>query len=148
MSDFQSNEEVIENFVLLDDYDILGAIKVWKQHSDHILSDLCQRMVNRKLFRVKLSNDPFDEEYLDRLKAETMKHLNIEEKDLKYYLQVDELTNSAYDNASNRIFILRKSGKLVDLAEASDNQALVAQTKPVNKNVLFCLKSVEKKLIG
>ncbi|MEM9053412.1 MAG: hypothetical protein AAGC47_15265, partial [Bacteroidota bacterium] len=82
------------------------------------------------------------------LKVHTSKHLNIEEKDLKYYLQVDELTNSAYDNASNRIFILRKSGKLVDLAEASDNQALVAQTKPVNKNVLFCLKSVEKKLIG
>jgi len=148
VNDFRSNEKVLNNFVLLDDYDILSAIKVWTNHPDTILSDLCHRIVNRNLFRVQLSNQPFEEEYLHQLKEATIDHLHINKEDLCYYYQVGELTNSTYDNASNRILILRKSGKTVDLAEASDNQALIAQTKPVNKHVLFCLKSVEKKLRG
>jgi HD superfamily phosphohydrolase len=148
LNGFQNDPEVLEKFVQLDDYDILGAIKVWGGHADPILSDLCSRMVNRRLLRVKLSSTEFDPEMVSRLKELTRKEKNLTEEQVKYYLQVDELENSAYDNASNRILILRKSGKLVDLADASDNQALMAQTKPVKKNVLYCLKSVEQKLMG
>ncbi|HKK37847.1 MAG TPA: HD domain-containing protein [Cryomorphaceae bacterium] len=148
VEDFKHNPDVIGNFVKLDDYDIMGAIKVWSDSNDVILSDLCRRMIHRKLFRVKLSNDRFDPAYIDQLKAATLDQLKIEPDQLHYYLQVGELANSAYDNESNRILILQKSGETIDLAEASDNRALIAQTKPVEKNVLFCLKSVEKKLRG
>jgi len=148
VEDFKNNPDVIQNFVKLDDYDIMGAIKVWSDHEDAILSDLCTRLINRKLFRVKLSNEPFEVDYVQRLKTETMDHLQIEPAELDYYLQVGELVNSAYDNESNRILILKKDGSTIDLAEASDNQALIAQTKTVKKNVLFCLKSVEEKLRG
>jgi HD superfamily phosphohydrolase len=148
VEDFKNNPDVIGNFVKLDDYDIMGAIKVWSDHEDSILSDLCRRLINRKLFRVKLSNEPFEVEYVNRLKAATIDHLQIEPAQLDYYLQVGELVNSAYDNESNRILILKKDGSTIDLAEASDNRALIAQTKTVKKNVLFCLKSVEEKLRG
>lgn len=148
VEDFKNNPDVIKNFVKLDDYDIMGAIKVWSESDDSILSDLCKRLINRKLFRVTLSNEPFAPEYIEKLKAATLDHLKIEPDQLHYYLEVDELVNSAYDNESNRILILQKSGNTIDLAEASDNRALIAQTKTVKKNVLFCLKSVEKKLRG
>jgi len=148
VEDFKNNPDVIGNFVKLDDYDIMGAIKVWSENDDPILSDLCARLINRKLFRVKLSNEPFDPDYMERMKSATLDHLNIEPDQLHYYLQVDELVNSAYDNESNRILILKKDGSTIDLAEASDNRALIAQTKTVKKNVLFCLKSVEEKLRG
>jgi HD superfamily phosphohydrolase len=148
VEDFKNNPDVINNFVKLDDYDIMGAIKVWSDNEDLILSDLCQRLINRKLFRVKLSNEPFDPEYIEALKKATLDQLEIEADELHYYLEVDELVNSAYDNESNRILILQKSGNTIDLAEASDNRALIAQTKTVKKNVLFCLKSIEKKLRG
>jgi len=148
VEDFKDNSEVIGNFVKLDDYDIMGAIKVWSDHEDTILSDLCARLINRRLFRVKLSNEKFDSQYIERLKSATLKHLSINADELDYYLQVGELVNSAYDNESNRILILKKDGSTIDLAEASDNRALIAQTKTVKKNVLFCLKSVEEKLRG
>ena len=148
VEDFKNNRAVISNFVKLDDYDIMGAIKVWSDTDDSILADLCQRLINRKLFRVKLSIQPFDDAYTDRLKAATLDQLKIEARELHYYLKVDELGNSAYDNESNRILILQKSGSTIDLAEASDNRALIAQTKPVKKYVLFCLKSVEEMLRG
>lgn len=148
VEDFKKNLDVIGNFVKLDDYDILGAIKVWAECDDFILADLCQRMINRKLFRVKLSNESFDPNYVESLRKATLEKLKIKPDQLHYYLQVDELENSAYDNESNRILILQKSGETIDLAEASDNRALVAQVKPVKKRVLFCLKSVEQKLRG
>jgi len=148
LNDFHENADVLLQFVKLDDYDILGAIKVWTESDDAILSDLCQRLVNRRLFRVRLSNDPFDEEEISRLKKLTMDQTGIEEKFLHYYLRVDQLVNSAYDNETNRILILRKSGEIVDIAEASDNRALMAQTRPVKKHVLFCLKSAESRLRG
>jgi len=148
VEDFKKNLDVIGNFVKLDDYDILGAIKVWAECDDFILADLCQRMINRKLFRVKLSNESFDPKYVESLRKATLEKLKIKPDQLHYYLQVDELENSAYDNESNRILILQKSGETIDLAEASDNRALVAQVKPVKKRVLFCLKSVEQKLRG
>lgn len=148
VEDFRKNAAVLENFVKLDDYDILGAIKVWADHEDFILSDLCNRLINRKLFRVKLSNETFDPAYIESLKKATLEELKIEPQNLRYYLQVGELVNSAYDNESNRILILKKDGSTIDLAEASDNRALIAQAKPVKKQVLFCLKSVEEKLRG
>jgi hypothetical protein len=148
LDDFHKDPAVINHFVRLDDYDILGAIKVWAESEDAILSDLCARLINRKLYRVRLSDQPFSEKRFDELKALTLKHLNIREEDLRYYLKVDELVNSAYDNATNNILILRKDGSIVDIAEASDNRALMAQTKPVKKHVLVCLKSVEERLRG
>ena len=43
--DFQKNPEVLEQFAQMDDYDILGAVKVWQNHSDKILSFLCKRLI-------------------------------------------------------------------------------------------------------
>lgn len=148
VEDFKNNPNVLNNFVKLDDYDIMGAIKVWSESTDSILSDLCTRLIDRRLFRVKLSNEAFDSDHIERLKSATLKQLDIIPEQLHYYLQVDELVNSAYDNESNRILILKKDRSTIDLAEASDNRALIAQTKTVKKNVLFCLKSVEEKLRG
>lgn len=148
LEDFISYDEVLRQFVKLDDYDIMGAIKVWTESDDPILSDLCRRLVNRRLFRVRLSNEPFEPNELEELKRVTMEETGIDEAHLNYYLTVDELVNSAYDNETNRILILRKNGEIVDIADASDNRALMAQTRPVKKHVLFCLKSAERQLRG
>ena len=50
----------ISDFLLLDDTDIIYAIKVWSQDSDHILRDLCQRLLQRRLFKRVLSTDEVD----------------------------------------------------------------------------------------
>lgn len=146
LSDFRSDRKILENFVKLDDFDILGAIKVWAEDEDFILSDLCKRLINRNLFRVRLSNDEVSDEEMKKLAELTIDELGISKSDLHYYLKKDEVINSAYDNETNRILILKKSGEIIDIAEASDNMALMAQTRPVKKHVLFCLKSAERQL--
>ena len=142
--DFVNDPEVIDTFVKLDDYDIMGAIKVWTDHKDPILSDLCKKLVNRKLPSVLLSNKPFDKAEIAMLKQKTTDVLNLGGDDVSYYFQVDELENHAYDQDIDGINILRKTGESIDLAEASDNRALMAQTEAVKKYVLYFPKEVKR----
>ena len=51
-------EEEIENhlddFCMIDDYDVLSAIKSWTLHPDKILSVLCKGIINRRLLKSKI----------------------------------------------------------------------------------------------
>ena len=142
--DFLNNPEVLDTFVKLDDFDILGAIKVWMEHEDRILSDLCNKLINRNLSSVILSNAPFDDKAIEKLKQRTMEMLDLDETEIEYYFQVDALENHAYDQDIDGINILTKQGVLLDLAEASDNRTLMAQTQAVTKYVLYFPKEVKK----
>jgi len=142
--DFINDPKVIDTFVKLDDIDIMGAIKVWTSHEDPILSDLCSKLTNRKLPGVILSKSPFDENELSELKQKTKNLLNLNDDEVKYYFHLDALENHAYDRDIDGINILTKSGGLIDLAEASDNRTLLAQTEAVKKYVLYFPKEVKK----
>lgn len=131
---------LLHTYCSLDDFDVMGAIKVWTEHPDPVLSDLCRRLVDRKLMRVVLGKEPFSESRIDEAKQRAVDYLNkngIDMRHLPYYFRVDELVNSAYDNESDQIEILTKSGELLDLAAASDNQSLLAQTQSVRKYALY-----------
>lgn len=140
--DFENNPEVIDTFVKLDDYDIMGAIKVWTDHADPILSDLCKRLLDRRLPSVILSKKPFEKSFVEEIENKTTELLNLKPEDLSYYFQQDILENHAYDQEVEGINIITKLGNLVDLAEASDTGALLAQTKAVKKYVLYFPKEL------
>ena len=142
--DFISNPKVIDTFVLLDDFDIMGAIKVWQNHDDKILSDLSFRLVNRKLMRVVLCSKPIDPEIVKEMRETTKAMYHLQDDEVDYYFSVDEIENNAYDPKIDRIDILRKGGKRIDLAEASDNQSMLAQTQTVKKQVIYLPKDVNK----
>ena len=61
----KSKEEFLNVFSQLDDYDIYGAIKVWCNHSDIVLSRLSKGMINRKLYKISLQLENFDSSSLD-----------------------------------------------------------------------------------
>ncbi len=143
-SDFETDRAVTDTFVLLDDFDIMGAIKVWQNHGDKILADLCTRLVNRKLMRVTLSNEKPSDETIHQLRERTKSELQLDDEEVQYYFEIDEIQNHAYDPKVDRIDILTKSGKIIDLAEASDNHYMMAQTQRVKKYVTYLPKEVNK----
>lgn len=144
--DFLNNPEVIHTFVKLDDFDIMGAIKVWSEHTDAILSDLCKALIERHLPAILLSNVPFTREKVEKIRQKTLDVMEIDPADIDYYFQEDVLENHAYAQGIEGINILAKSGELKDLAEASDNRTLMAQTEAVKKYVLYYPKAVKQDL--
>jgi len=52
------NEEDLDLFVLLDDIDIMSAIKEWQFHEDPILSEMSKRLLRRHLPKIKVQLEP------------------------------------------------------------------------------------------
>jgi HD superfamily phosphohydrolase len=139
---FHSDPTWLEQFARLDDFDIMGAIKVWQDHPDPVLSALCAQLVNRRLPAVLVSRDPFDPERVEAFRQMTLKLPGINAENLSYFFEEDTITNHAYVRDKERIMMLMKTGELVDLADASDNHSLRSQTESVTKHVLYLPKEV------
>jgi len=132
-SAFQSNPAVIESYAKLDDYDILGAVKVWSAHSDRVLSTLCRNLINRKLFKIELRKTPFETAYCDNIRAEITAKYNFTKEELPYFFVADDISNMAYAPDEPSINILMKNGQICDIAEASDTLNISALSSPVKK---------------
>ena len=133
IQDFAEEDGILEEFVRLDDYDLWGAIKIWAQHDDFVLSKLCQMLLNRNLFKIKLSNEPLEKSIKKEILNHISKQYNITEKDAKYFFDMGQLTNNAYQLADQKILILSKSGQVRDIVEAADLPNIKAMTKVVRK---------------
>jgi HD superfamily phosphohydrolase len=134
--DFKEDSTLLEQFALLDDDDVMSAVKVWQFHEDRILADLCARMVNRKLFRVIIREKKFSEKHLDELQETIAAAYGISKTDASFYTVNSILENSAYSQKDDKIKLLMKGGELTDVARASDNLNITALSKPVKKYFL------------
>jgi HD superfamily phosphohydrolase len=139
---FQKKSQYINAFCSLDDYDIWGAIKIWVDHKDPILSFLSKELLNRKLFQIQLSNKPFDTKTLNSISSSLCKKFNLEKKDLSYFLMKGTISNAAYIQKGEIINILSKKGKVIDVAKASDLPNIKAISKIVKKHYLCWPKNV------
>jgi uncharacterized protein len=131
----QSNKH-LKQFALLDDNDIVSAIKVWCDHDDKVLATLCDAFVNRKLYKIELSPKPFSADKVTKLENEIQKKLKISKADVKYFVVKGQIMNNAYNPQHDHINILFKDGKTQDITKASDNLNIEALARPVKKFTL------------
>lgn len=134
--DFKENPDVLNHFSQLDDYDILGAIKVWQHHEDKSLSELARRIITRQLFKIEVSKEPFTKEQVLKVEQEVLKNLDIEQDQVKHFVYTDMLTNNAYNDEKENINLMMKSGEIIDVSKASDNLNITALANPVEKYFL------------
>lgn len=142
LTDFQSNPELITTYGELDDTDIWGGIKYWKHSSDRILSVLSQMLLERRLFRISLSNDPIARADVNELREQISEQYGLLRSEARYLLSHGEITNKAYFAEGQKINILTKKGEVVDIAEAADLPNIKAISKIVKKYYLCCPKNV------
>ncbi|MBD2703817.1 HD domain-containing protein [Spirosoma sp. BT702] len=119
LEQFQTNRTYLDAFTKLDDFDVWSCIKQWALHPDLILSTLCQMLLDRKLFKIMLSTEPFADELLKELE-EQLRSNGLNDEMLSYFLIEGQATNAAYLPSGDRIAIKLKSGKVIDVADASD----------------------------
>ena len=135
LDDFTNNHtidgrKVLDLFTNLDDNDIIASIKEWQNHSDIPLSYLARCIINRKLYKIKISKKPFPEHKVELLKEKICAHFNVCNDAIQYFLILDTISNSAYNKASSdKINVLFKNNKVNDIAEASDiNLSVFSET--------------------
>jgi len=135
--DFKNDRRALSNFAELDDYDILGAIKVWQHNDDIVLAELSRRIVDRELFKIEIAKKPFSQERIDEVKKSVAENLQLNEEQSNFFVCTNQLTNNAYNEDRENINLLFKDGTTTDVSKASDNLNISALSKPVEKYFLM-----------
>lgn len=120
-ADFAANpKEQLDKFAKLDDTDIASAIKSWQENPDPILSYLSWGLVNRQLFRLEFSPEPFDPTYVASIRQRLSKADHVPKGGEDYFLISGEESNSAYTLSSKEIQVLTKKGEVLPMSQLSD----------------------------
>lgn len=134
--DIRDSKDLLDQFAQIDDYDVWGSIKIWKNSSDKVLSTLSQNLLDRKLLKVHLESEPFSESLKESLLKQTQEKFGITKEEAEYFVIEDKVSNEAYISKGQNIWIKDKSGKIIDVAEASDLPNIKAISKIVHKHYL------------
>jgi HD superfamily phosphohydrolase len=135
IEDFKHNRLIagrpaLDLFVNLDDNDIIASIKEWQNHPDKVLSYLSRSIINRRLYKIKISKKPISDQKIIFLKEKICSHFSVCDDVMRYFLITDTISNSAYNKVSSeKINVLFKNNKTSDIADASDiNLSVFSET--------------------
>ena len=134
---FSPTSEALDQYALLDDNDVLSAIKAWISCEDKVLSALSESFINRRLFRGELLEAPLTEEQKAELNKQYAARLGISEKEASYCWSEHISTSNTYSEKADTIDILYSDGTVRDIAEASEILDLKALTHKPIKRYLF-----------
>ncbi len=138
--DFKNKDICLEYYTKLDDNDIWTSLKIWCDHPDIILSTLSKGIINRKLFKVEVSEKPISKEYKRNLLNKISKNLNISIKESEYFLRTSSIGKDMYSKEDDSIDIMFKDGETHDIAYASDMLNISTLSKKVRKYYVCTLR--------
>jgi len=125
VADFQfNNHQVLHNFALLDDIDLLQAIKVWTNHKDFILSELSKNLTERKFPVIEVTDQKIDNSFIEDLLTACSKKYKISKDDSKYFVFDGFVENTLYNNVSEKIIIRNHDGQLIEFNSKINSQSL------------------------
>lgn len=136
LKQFEEDKISLNQFALLDDYDVFASIKVWCTHTDKVLSALCCNMIERKLYKIKIQNEPIAADELSGAIKIAMTTFEVDESLAHYFVFKGEVVNNAYKISDERINIIFKDGTISDVTYASDNLNISVLAEPIVKHYI------------
>lgn len=133
----QTQDAALYWYTMLDDSDLLSAIKVWSTLQDTTLRELCLAFTNRRLFKGERINDALSNEQRLGLIKRYMEQFNISEQDAEFFFVEHVSTSNTYSENGESIGIFFKDGSVRDIAEASDMLNMETLTYKPQKRYLF-----------
>ncbi|MDC1469626.1 HD domain-containing protein [Flavobacteriaceae bacterium] len=136
------DETALNQFSLLDDYDLVSALKSWQFHNDFVISQLSKMILNRTLLKIKFKNNPVSETKVDAIRQELALKHSLNTKEASYFVFHGHVDNLAYNPEQGGLKVLYKNGKIKDIIKASDHLSLKVLSKTVSKHYICFPKDV------
>lgn len=127
-----NTKEFIDNFALLDDFDLISVLKKTINHNDKVLSYLSNSIINRKFPKIIIGKEKNNPEYVESLKIKTKNEFQLNDSEVDYFVFSGEVSNNTYSQNDERINILY-GDNLIDIADASDMLNISVLSKVVKK---------------
>ncbi|MBD3626736.1 HD domain-containing protein [Cyclobacterium sp.] len=128
----EGQKDWLNDFSQMDDFDVWGAIKLWKNEEDFVLREISHMFLTRNLFKIHLGNQPFSAEEIRHMKRKVQSKHSFSNQDMEYFFSSGEISNYGY-LAKDKIWILTKKGEVMDVAMAADLPNIKAMSKIVKK---------------
>lgn len=136
-------EEALRYYEELDDSDLWSAMKAWKYADDQILAALAVDMLDRRIFKVEVSEEPFSDDRINTLAETIACRMNISTVDARdYMMSVNTIQKDMYNVDDDSIGVLYKNGSVKDVAEASELLNVQLLSKKIRKYYL-CYQRLE-----
>ena len=136
------DNSTLNQFSLLDDYDVMSALKLWQFHDDFVLKHLSEMILNRTLLKIKFKNNPISNSKVESIKKNLMLKYALEAHEASYFVFNGHVENLAYNPKKGRLKILYKNGKIKDILKASDHLSSKVLSKTVTKHYICFPKDI------
>lgn len=134
-------EEDLDYFIELDDIDIWSALKKWQHHSDFVLSTLSKGLLDRKLFKIEITNESPNSGKLGIDLKNIANRYRISLEESNYFTTLSTVSSNMYNEDGDSIEILFNSGETVPINKASDMLDLDLLSKEIEKYVYGYIRS-------
>jgi HD superfamily phosphohydrolase len=131
---------VLEDYIALDENILMTYFQVWMKEEDAILSDLCYRFINRRLFQYAEFDPATEYRKIGELE-QLFKDAGI---DPAYYLVTDSSSDLPYDfygpgeeNERLPIYLQMKNGDLSELSRSSDVVDAISGKRRTDHKIYF-----------
>ena len=137
---FEHDEMALSNYELLDDNDIWASVKAWMSHEDRVLSILAHDLAERRIFRVEVSEQPFDDERVSNLQQQLADAYGVSFDDAAYLISINTIQKDMYNPNDDQIDILFKP-------TSDDSDGVKPVVKDIaNASELFNISLLSKKI--
>lgn len=136
------DKSTLHQFSLLDDYDVMSALKLWQFHDDFVLRHLSEMILNRTLLKIKFKNNPIADSKIEFIKQNLMSKYALDAYEASYFVFNGHVENLAYNPKQGGLKILYKNGKTLDILKASDHLSSKVLSKTVSKHYICFPKDI------
>ena len=144
---FFKNEENLQDYLKLDEAIVYYYFQMWQEETDEVLQDLCERFINRRLFKyVEFDPNKMMNVWLELIQL--FKDIRI---DPDYYLVVDSSSDLPYDfyrpgEEGERlpIHLLMPNQELRELSRESDVVEAISGKKRTDHKLYFPLDMLKE----
>ena len=142
---FEHDEMALSNYELLDDNAIWASVTAWMSHEDRVLSILAHDLAERRIFRVEVSEQPFDDERVSSLQQQLADAYGVSFDDAAYLISINTIQKDMYNPNDDQIDILFKPTSddsdgvkpvVKDIANASELFNIFLLSKKIRKYYL------------
>jgi HD superfamily phosphohydrolase len=137
------NDSGLDEFLKLDDIDVISALKRWMNHQDFVLSELSRIIMKRKLLKIDIKEQAFSSKEIEEKRIKFANKHNLSLDEASYFVFTGSISNLAYNQSKENIQLLKKDGSLIDVAQASDQLHIKALSEQVVKYFLCQPKSMD-----
>ena len=121
---------------MLDDTDLLIALKTWSFHSDFVLKNLSERILNRKLLKIKFVDESEIESQLKRIRKDWDKFSKVHISLMEYFVFYGKVSNIGYEQLNNPIEILNKNGGISTINQSNNIINIEALSKKITRHYI------------